>query len=223
MSAPAVRILVQARMSSRRFPGKVLAKLAGRPLIDHVVERCGAAFGDDLVVVATSTERSDDPLARHLRERGCRVFRGELDNVLGRFQQCLLAHPCEWFVRISADSPLIDPQLIVRVAERRAPQFDLVTNVQTRTFPAGQSVEVVRAQPFTALDAASLSTDEREHVTLVYYRQAQRFRVRSVVSRDPGLARQSMAIDTPEDLRALEALIAAGSVPTFESAIAGTG
>jgi spore coat polysaccharide biosynthesis protein SpsF len=212
----AIRIFVQARMSSRRFPGKVLAPLAGRPLISHVIDRCGAAFGADKVVVATSTEASDDALARTVRELGCAVFRGELDNVLGRFQRCLGQHPCEWFVRISADSPLIDPRLIVSVAEQRAPQFDLVTNVQTRTFPPGQSVEVVRSECFAGIDAAALSAEEREHVTLVFYRAPERYRIRSVVSRHPDLARQPLTVDTPEDLRAVEALIKAGAVPTFE-------
>jgi spore coat polysaccharide biosynthesis protein SpsF len=221
VSAP-VRIFVQARMSSRRFPGKVLAPLGGRPLIAHVLERCGAAFGTDRVVVATSTEASDDPLARFLGEAGCATFRGALDDVLGRFQQCLRAHPCEWFVRISADSPLIDPGLIARIAEQRAPQYDLVTNVQLRTFPAGQSVEVVRAERFAALDGAALSAEEREHVTLAYYRAPERFRIRNVRSRDAGLAHQALTVDTPEDLRRVEALVAAGAVPSFESAIAGS-
>ena len=216
MSAP--RIFVQARMSSRRFPGKMLAPLAGRPLIAHVVERCGAAFGADQVVVATSIEASDDVLAQAVTRLGCLVFRGELDNVLGRFQQCLRQHPCDWFVRISADSPLIDPRLIARIAEQRAPQFDLVTNVQQRTFPPGQSVEVVRSECFAAIDAAALTAEEREHVTLAFYRAAGKYRIRNVAAREPGLERQSYAVDTPEDLRAVEALIHAGRVPSFAEA-----
>lgn len=213
-----LRVLVQARMNSRRFPGKALAPLAGRPLVAHVIERCGAAFGLDRVVVATSIEASDDALAQAVAGLGCTVFRGELDNVLGRFQQCLRQHPCEWFVRISADSPLIDPRLIGRVAELRAPEFDLITNVQKRTFPPGQSVEVVRSECFAAIDGDGLSTEEREHVTLAYYRSPSRYRIRSVLARDPGLARHSYTVDTPEDLRAVEALIQAGHEPRFAEA-----
>jgi spore coat polysaccharide biosynthesis protein SpsF (cytidylyltransferase family) len=204
----AIRIFVQARMSSQRFPGKVLAPLAGRPLIAHVVERCGAAFGADRVIVATSTQSSDDVLARAVAGLGCAVFRGELDNVLRRFQQCLKQYPCDWFVRISADSPLIDPGLIARIAEQRAPELDLVTNVQERTFPPGQSVEVVRAERFAGIDSESLAADEREHVTLAYYRSPGQYRIRNVVSRDATLARRSMTVDTPEDLRRVETLMA---------------
>lgn len=217
-AAVPVRIFVQARMSSRRFPGKVLAPLAGRPMIDHVLERCGLAFGADRVVLATSREASDDALAAHVRALGVRVFRGPLGDVFSRFQECLAAYPCEWLVRISADSPLIDSRLIVRVAELRSPQLDLVTNVQQRTFPPGQSVEVVRGDCFAAIDAAALSAEEREHVTLAFYRAPGKYRIRGVLSRDPALARQSLSVDTPEDLHAVEALIRASRVPSFEAA-----
>jgi spore coat polysaccharide biosynthesis protein SpsF (cytidylyltransferase family) len=102
------------------------------------------------------------------------------------------------------------------VAERRTPQYDLVTNVQTRTFPPGQSVEVVRADGFAQIDSSRLSAEEREHATQVFYRAPERFRILNVLSRDPDLARQPLTVDTVEDLRAVEALIKAGSVPTFE-------
>jgi spore coat polysaccharide biosynthesis protein SpsF len=213
-----IRIFVQARMSSQRFPGKVLAPLAGRPLIAHVLERCDRAFGPGHVVLATSSDASDDPLAMFAKREGRTLFRGDLDNVARRFQQCLAAHPCDWFVRISGDSPLIDPRLIVRIAEQRAPQFDLVTNVQKRTFPPGQSVEVVRGECFARIDSGALSAEEREHVTLAFYRASGKYRIRNVAAREPGLERQSYTVDTPEDLRAVEALILAGRVPSFAEA-----
>jgi len=220
VASAALRIFVQARMSSQRFPGKVLAPLAGRPMIDHVLERCGQAFGSEQVVLATSVEPTDDALVAHAHNLGANVFRGDLENVFARFQQCLATYPCEWFVRISADSPLIDPRLITRIAERREPELDLVTNVQPRTFPAGQSVEVVNARRFATMDAAALSAEEREHVTLVFYRHADRYRVRNVASRDPLLAGQRLTVDTRQDLIAVEALLASGRVPAFSEAVA---
>ena len=216
----AIRIFVQARMSSRRFAGKMLTPLAGRPLVDHVVERCAKAFGQDAVVLATSVDASDDPLAAHAARKGWHHFRGDLDNVLRRLQQCLAGHPCDWFVRISGDSPLIDPELIARIAEKRAEPYDLVTNVQTRTFPPGQSVEVIRARCFEQLDSESLSADEREHVTPVFYRSPGKYRICNVVSRDPGLAKRAMTVDTPQDLAAVEALLRSGGVPGYASQIA---
>jgi spore coat polysaccharide biosynthesis protein SpsF len=123
-------------------------------------------------------------------------------------------------VRISADSPLIDPRLIARVADRREPGLDLVTNVRPRTFPPGQSVEVINARRFTAMDAAALTDEEREHVTLVFYNHPDRYRLRNVASRDPQLAKQHLAVDTREELIAVEALIASGRVPAFAEAVA---
>jgi spore coat polysaccharide biosynthesis protein SpsF len=219
MSSRAVRVFIQARMSSRRFPGKVLVPLAGRPMIDHVLERCAAAFGKDSVVLATSEDPSDDALAARVRSQDYALFRGDLADLVRRFQDCLRAHPCEWFVRISGDSPLIDPGLVSRITARRAPQYDLVTNVQTRTFPPGQSVEVVRAECFARIDSAALSAEEREHATQVFYRSPGVYRICSVLARAPGLERQSFTVDTAEDLRAVEALIQAGAVPTFEGAL----
>lgn len=210
-------------MNSRRFPGKVLAPLCGRPMLVHVLERCAMAFGAEMVILATSREPSDDAAAECAEQSGYSTFRGDLDDVFSRFQQCLVAHPCDWFVRISADSPMIDPQLILRVAGRRAAQYDLVTNVLPRTFPSGQSVEVVRAEPFAGIAADKLSAEEREHLTQVYYRNSARYRILNVASRDAALARQHLTVDTPEDLRAAEVILSSGSVPGFAHAVADDG
>lgn len=218
MSVP-VRIVVQARMSSRRFPGKVLAALAGRPMIDHVLERCARALNRDAIVLATSVDASDDRLARHVAGAGYAVYRGDLADVVARFQGCVAQYPCEWFVRISGDSPIIDPALIAAVARQRDDAYDLVCNVQKRTFPSGQSVEVVRTRAFVALDPSGLSDEEREHVTTAFYRRPG-FRVRNVESRDPALGHQHLSVDTEQDLRGIEALIASGRVPGFAEAVA---
>src|SRR6185503_15435408 len=115
VTEPAFRVFVQARMSSQRFPGKVLAPFRGEPIISHVVARAAAAVPRDAITVATSSERSDDPLVRYLEGEGVSVFRGPLDDVLGRFQACLSAHPCEWLFRVCADSPLLDHHVILRM------------------------------------------------------------------------------------------------------------
>jgi spore coat polysaccharide biosynthesis protein SpsF len=90
-----VKAFVQARMSSTRFPGKVLAPLHGQPIVVHVVRAAGAAVGPDNVVVATSDEASDDPLAEYLDSAGVSCFRGPLEDVLERFRLCARAHPAE--------------------------------------------------------------------------------------------------------------------------------
>ena len=212
---------MQARTNSARFPGKVLTPLAGRPMVAHVLARCAQAFGRDAVVLLTSRQPSDDTLADTVADLDYTVFRGDLDDVVLRFQQCLRAHPCDWFVRISGDSPLIDPGLLSEIAARREPGLDLVTNVQVRSFPAGQSVEVLRSDAFLALDSASLTEAEREHVTPHFYANPQVYRIRSVVSRDPAMGSIRQVVDTPEDLEVVRGLMDAGAVPAYADLIAG--
>lgn len=198
-----VKAFIQARMSSRRFPGKVLAPFQGRPLIRHVVERVARALPAQDVIVATSTHPSDDPLACYLQDKGIICFRGPLDDVVARFQACLQAHPCDRFFRISADSPLIDPALVGRLMEEAAGDEDLVTNVFPRTFPPGQSLELIRSATFSRLEAEELSPEQREHVTLVFYDHPERYTIRNV--RAPGPSGEAAVVDTVEDLQRLEA------------------
>jgi len=195
-------------MSSTRFPGKVLAPFRGRPLVTHVIEQAQRAVAKDRIVLLTSKEPSDDPLAGYVESQlGVAVFRGELANVFARFQDCLKRHPCDWFARICADSPAIEGDLISHMIGLVSDNFDIVTNVATRTFPLGQSVEVMRTAPFLSIDGASLNADEREHVTPPYYREASPYRMLKVVSKNPSLSTTRMVVDSIEDLKSLELAI----------------
>ncbi|MCX7307104.1 MAG: hypothetical protein NTZ72_03800, partial [Afipia sp.] len=98
------RIFIQARMSSSRFPGKMLSSFRGRPLIAQVLGQFDAGLRSRIVVL-TSDESSDDRLAEFVSDEcDVPVFRGKLDDVVARFQSALAQYPCEWFVRISGDS-----------------------------------------------------------------------------------------------------------------------
>jgi spore coat polysaccharide biosynthesis protein SpsF len=200
------RIFIQARMSSTRFPGKMLAPFRGTPLIAQVLARFQDAGLGSQVVVLTSLDRTDDPLADFVANRcAVPVFRGELGNVLGRFQAALLEYPCEWFVRISGDSPLIDASLVRAMIGWSSREHDVVSNVVHRTFPPGQSVECIRSDAFSALCPRDLTPDQREHVTKVFYDRPCDWRTRSVICADPKWASARMVIDTLADLHAMEA------------------
>lgn len=194
-------------MSSRRFPGKVLAPFRGQPIIARLLEHVSRVLPLSRIVVLTSSEPSDDPLAGYVRGLGVDVYRGELHNVAARFHDCLRVYPCSWFVRLCGDSPLLDAAVLQTViAHPRQEQFDLITNVYPRTFPKGHSVEMVRGEAFAALDPWTLSVDEQEHVTTVFYRHPQQFRILNVTSCDPRQAELSFVVDTVEDLRRLESM-----------------
>ncbi len=164
----------------------------------------------DRVTVVTSQESSDDVLADYVERRlGTAVFRGDLRNVVKRFQSCLAQQPCDWFVRVCGDSPLIDPQLIALMTRAACNESaaDVISNVRERTFPPGQSVEIVRTSVFRALDAEALDADDQEHVTRHFYRQRQRYRIRGVHSTDVGVAERRLVVDTLDDLRHVERIL----------------
>jgi len=198
---------VQARMSSRRFPGKVLAPFRGQALIAHVLAAVARVLPPDHIVVATSDDASDDLLVSHLREGGVNVFRGSLENVFERFRLCALEYPCEWILRVSADSPLLDPQVLQAIIDHpdRA-DCDLVTTIYPRTFPKGHNAELIRVRTFLALDPTRLSSEDKEHITRFYYRNPDLFRIVNVESGNSRLAESSLAVDTVADLRRLEQL-----------------
>jgi spore coat polysaccharide biosynthesis protein SpsF len=217
------QIFIQARMSSARFPGKMLAPFRGRPLIAQVLERFRELDLYSRVVMLTSVDPTDDPLADFVANHcAVPVFRGELDNVVARFQSALAEYSCDWFVRISGDSPLIDASLVQAMIGLSDRDHDVVSNVVRRTFPPGQSVECVRSDVFRALKSNDLTPDQREHVTKVFYDRPDAWRTRSVICAEPKWAGVRMVVDQLDDLRALEAGVSLpasfGDLATPESA-----
>jgi spore coat polysaccharide biosynthesis protein SpsF len=204
MSADYV-IVVQARMSSARFPGKVLASLHGTPILAHVLNRLSQAAPLADVLVATSDQVSDDPVAAYAPTLGVAVVRGPLDDVLERFRMCARLRPRRWIGRINADSPLLDATVVRRVLEARAGEpVDLVTTVFPRTFPVGQNVELIRTDALMRLRDDELTAQDREHVTQFFYRHPDRFSIRNIESTEPSRSGESVAVDTLDDLRRLE-------------------
>ncbi|GAB6038236.1 hypothetical protein JCM15519_27950 [Fundidesulfovibrio butyratiphilus] len=216
--------IVQARMSSRRFPGKVLAPFLGKPLLARVVERLRAFDAALPVVVATSDQASDDPLALFAASLGAAVTRGPLEDVLGRFMLALDRHPCRAFFRVCADSPVLDPALFAWAAEVFAHEpCDLVTNVLPRTYPPGRSVELVRTETFRAVERAASLPEEREHVTKYFYANAGRFRIVSIANPEPAPRGFSLAVDEPGDLARVEDWCLANEERTCRGAPCGDG
>ena len=198
--------IVQARMSSRRLPGKVLTRLAGSPVLALVVGRLRRATLVDEVVVATSTDPSDDPVADWCTESGTRCHRGSLDDVLDRFLGAARASHAALVVRITADCPLIDPDLVDLVIRTTIDQ-DLEYGGLSGEFPDGLDCEVMsRAALERAAEEATLPS-EREHVTPYLQRPdvpIRRGEVRPLI----GLGHHRWTLDRPQDLRFLESLLA---------------
>ncbi len=199
MGALRVEALVQARTSSRRLPGKVLRPLGGRPLVFRVVDRARAAAGLDGVAVVTSTDSSDDALAAACAREGVPLERGDLDHVARRLAEAAVRRGLDAFVRVNGDSPFLDPLLIgeaVRVF--RAGAWDVVTNVFPRSFPPGQSVEVVRTAALEKAVGQMTDPADAEHVTRFFYGHPREFRLWNLTCPDPAPG-VSLCVDSPDD------------------------
>ncbi len=192
--------ILQARMTSSRLPGKVLAPILEVPLIGRQIERLRRATLLDGLVVATSTSHSDDVLVSYLSELDVPVVRGPLDDVLGRFALVIKEYSPDVVVRLTADCPLASPVVIDLVIETfAASNLDYASNTLTPTYPDGLDVEVVRASVLTWAAVTLTDPPEREHVTLGIYRRPERFTLGNVLHSDD-LSGLRWTVDTPEDL-----------------------
>ncbi|WP_448641022.1 cytidylyltransferase domain-containing protein [Geodermatophilus sp. URMC 63] len=203
-----VTAVVQARTGSTRLPGKVLRPLAGRPVLSWVLRAAAACPGIDEVVVATTTLPGDDPVAELARAAGASVVRGPVDDVLERYLRALDASPADAVVRLTADCPLLDPDLLgaVVAAWRAAPDAaDYVATTLVRTLPRGLDVELVTA---AALRRAGMEARDhhRTHVTSYVWSHPDRFRLTGLVVA-PAADDLRITLDTPEDAALIEALV----------------
>ena len=207
-------IIVQARMTSTRLPGKVLTPIAGRPMLAWILDRLASVRDDVRVAVATSTGAADDPVVDLCSEMRIPVVRGSEHDVLDRYHQAASQLKADPIIRITSDCPLIDPatsRAVLELWEREHP--DYASNTLERTFPRGLDTEVVSRSAIDAAWREATEPFEREHVTPFLYRRPERFRLANVANdRDEGGRRWT--VDTPEDLEfvraVFEALAASG-------------
>lgn len=195
-----VLAILQARMSSQRLPGKVLEPVLGEPLILRAIERISSATALAGLVLATSTDPSDDRLAEAVEAAGVRVHRGSLNDVLSRFIEVVDRYRPETVVRLTGDNVLADPAVIDRViATHHRAGADYTSNVLERTFPRGLDVEVIQANALYAVNDLVTDRDEREHVTLGIYHRPKRFSLHSVVQEQDN-SDLRWTVDYAEDL-----------------------
>ena len=192
-------IIVQARMTSTRLPGKVLLPLAGEPMLTRLIERLRRVHRADGIVVATTTNTSDDPIAALCTQLGVPCYRGSEYDVLSRYADAARLHGADVVVRITSDCPLIDPALIDQtIAAYDEGGSDYVSNMLPPTWPYGMAVEVFSAAALAQAHAEATQAAEREHVTPFLYWHPERYRLRNVAS-PVDLSHHRWTVDTPED------------------------
>jgi spore coat polysaccharide biosynthesis protein SpsF (cytidylyltransferase family) len=194
--------IVVGRMDSRRLPGKVLADVAGAPLLAYVVSRVRLVRAlAGRVVVATSDRPLDDPIAELCRAEGWPVFRGSAEDVAGRVLACATEHGWDWLARVNGDSPFTDPELLAEACEAaELGDLNLITNLQPRSFPYGVSVELIRTGFYRQAYARFRDAGDYEHVTRYLYAHLTYTRFVNIPHRGEDLSSFRLTIDTPDDL-----------------------
>lgn len=194
-------------MGSSRLPGKTLMELGGYPLLEWAVTRAARARLVDEVVVATSTDTADDRVADLAIRLGARCIRGSIDDVLDRYRQACLVTGAGTVVRVTADCPLIEPEIIdATVSTLAAAGADYASTSLDGRFPRGLDTEAVRASVLLLAAGEAVDPPEREHVTLFVYRRPGRFKCVPVVA--PAWADRPdlrVTVDEADDLAVLRA------------------
>jgi spore coat polysaccharide biosynthesis protein SpsF len=192
--------VLQARVSSTRLPGKVLQPILGEPMIARQIERVQRATTVDALVVATSVDSSDDPLAELCARLGVTCHRGSLDDVLDRVLGAARTFGADHVVRLTGDCPLADPAVIddvVRLHLRGG--YEYTGNVNPPTFPDGIDVEVVAIRALETAWCEAHRASQREHVTLMLREHPERFSIGNLVH-TPDLSALRWTVDEPSDL-----------------------
>lgn len=197
--------IVQARMGSIRLPDKVMKAICGTPMIELLLLRLSAAKSLDQIVVATSDDPRNDPLADHIAELGYRCYRGSENDVLDRYYKAAKESGAEVVVRITGDCPLIDPHVVDEtVSAFLAGNYDYTSNTNPPTYPDGLDTEVFS---FSALDKAwrnAKSPSDREHVT-PFLRDSGQFNI-SNVSYTEDISGERWTVDEPEDFEVIKSV-----------------
>jgi spore coat polysaccharide biosynthesis protein SpsF len=199
--------IIQARMGSTRLPGKVMLEAAGKPLLDHLMERLSFSTTLEKVVVATSTDKRDDVIEEFCKSQSIPVFRGSLNDVLDRYYRAAKYFELDIVVRITSDCPLIDPVLVdemVRFYAEHKDQYDLVTNRHPLTYPDGLDADVMSAACLEHVWRHATEPHQREH-TIPYFWEAG-MRVYNFEHPDLLFNRYRWTLDYPEDYELIKCI-----------------
>ena len=194
---------IQARYSSKRLRGKVLKKFGKLTLLEILVKRLSQSNQLKKIVILTSKSKDDKKIINFCKKKNINYFAGPLKNVFFRFKLAIKKYKPNRIIRISGDSPLIDWRLRDEMIDlsKKHTKYDIISNVKKRTFPKGQSIEILKPEIFN-LQNDLLSKYEKEHVTKYFYDNSSKFIIKNFIFNGKNKF-MKLSIDTKKDLKDL--------------------
>lgn len=197
--------IVQARMQSRRLPGKVMKEIFGKPIIGYMLDRLEYSQNIDKTIVATSNDQSNDVLCEYLRSRGTEVFRGSEDNVLERFYFAANKFQTKGVMRLTADCPLIDPKIcdtLINLFIKK--KLDYITTGPS--IAEGLDGEIFTFEVLKEMYEKATLKSEMEHVTQYVHNHRDQFNIFKYES-EQDHSQYRIVVDEPEDFEVVKNII----------------
>lgn len=200
--------IIFSRMQSKRFPGKAMKNILGKPLLERVVERAKKIKLIDHMCIATSNLVQDDIIYDFAVSKGIEVFRGDEDDVARRAFEAGLLFKYDCFVRICGDRPFFDGRIVDEaVMIHKKNKNDLTTNIYPRTIPSGLTVEVINMSALNKVLSSTINKKDREHITRYMYKNPKIFKIENIKALkkiDFDISNLNVTIDTINDIKKAE-------------------
>ena len=192
--------IIQARMGSKRLKGKMLMKIDRKSIIQHVIDKVKKIDAIKKIIIASTNSIDDDNLEKVCKLNNIGIFRGSTNNVFDRFQKISIQNNYSTILRINGDSPLLDVKLFNKIIKfSKNKKYDIFTNVQPRTFPQGQSLELIKRKILIDVDQKKLTKKHKEHVTNYFYENKKKYKIVNY-SNSNNLGNINLSINNEKDL-----------------------
>ena len=174
-------IILQARLGSKRFPGKVLKKINGKTILEYTIKRLKKTKLSKNIIIATTKKEEDQKIIKVAKKTNCHTFRGSTNNVLNRYYRAAAYYKVKNIVRVCSDCPLIDPKIINKVYFFYLKNnYDYVSNKIFPSYPPGMGVEILNFQSLKKANKLTKNSYDKEHVTAYIYKSPKKFKIKNV-------------------------------------------
>ena len=187
-------------MGSSRLPGKSLLMISGKPVIEHLYDSISGLRFIEKIIVATSTGKENDAIRNWSKTKNIECYSGSETNVAERFYYILKKETCDYFIRLSADSPLFDNHVIQKISQMlNNTDSDIITTVSNKPYPSGLNMEFIRKKSFLENYPNFSASEDFEHVTNYFYRNRNRFKIQELHSSIKNPEKYKFSLDSDLD------------------------